>query len=179
MRYRHSAFGTGLHFAGETSMTASKIYPKSNMRCRISVGDARENRCRSAPITNPCTTAISCTDSANLCHDIYTGVTRVIRRTDQETEEISPFNDKRQREFMTQITQAIDAVRPTVISEGTAPILDTYRGYGYIERHGYWFELNWNKAAPLLEHNEPGIRAFITEFFAITELICEKAAYGA
>jgi len=60
-------------------------------------------------------------------------------------------------------TLQIPTIRPSVISDGTASLLDQFRRFRHRVRHAYGFTLRWSTIYGLLDEFDEAYRAFVAD----------------
>ena len=77
----------------------------------------------------------------SVLHDFYNCCERVFRMVTQEIDGENLTGERWHRSVLAAMTREIRGVRPTVISQETASILDEYLGFRHVFRNIYGFEL--------------------------------------
>jgi hypothetical protein len=107
-------------------------------------------------------------DSAALSlHDYYSGLERIFHQVAATVDHSEPGGREWHRELLTQMSVAIPRVRPAVLSQSTAKMLDEYRAFRHVVRNVYTSELDPERVERLVgqlhqtfQTAEEEIRAF-------------------
>ena len=87
---------------------------------------------------------------ASILHDFYTGYERIFERIAEEFEGGLPSGPNWHRLLLQDMAFDLVAVRPPVIGEETAKILQDYLAFRYRFRNVYGYELDYARIKPLL-----------------------------
>lgn len=84
-----------------------------------------------------------------ILHDLYHGVEGICLRVVKQIDQQEPIGSSWHRDLIDAVSHPVPNLRPTVISQETAELLEQYRGFRHRFRHNYGFELSWSKLEPL------------------------------
>lgn len=107
-------------------------------------------------------------------HNLYNGAENIfflIAKTFENN--IDP--DQGHRSMLTQMSLEIQDIRPRVIDEELATLLDDFRGFRHVFRHTYSFELDWSREKLVVDKLPRTIKLFNDQLEGFIEKL-EKSA---
>jgi hypothetical protein len=87
----------------------------------------------------------------DIAHDFYTGAERIFEKIAPELNGGVPAGGSWHRELLRNMTLDLPGIRPPVITEETAHLLDEFLRFRHLFRAVYGFELAWPRLGSLLE----------------------------
>ena len=104
--------------------------------------------------------------AVNLQH-FYTSLETIFKRVAKELEGDLPSGESWYQELLEQMFIEIEDIRPPLFSNNIKKELDELRRFRHVVRHGYEYDLDWDKINPLVKTLEkiiPRIKEDIHEF---------------
>lgn len=98
-----------------------------------------------------------------ILHDLYHGMEGICQRVVKKIDQQEPIGGSWHRELIDKVSHPVPNLRPAVLSQETADLLEQYRGFRHRFRHNYGFELSWPKLAPLWRDAPKMIEKFIQD----------------
>jgi len=83
-------------------------------------------------------------------HGFYSSLEKIFELIANQIDDSIPEGSSWHQELLKQMTFDIKGLRPAVISENTAELLDEYRGFRHVVRNVYTFKLSFKKIKPLI-----------------------------
>ena len=115
---------------------------------------------------------------ALVLHDFYNAAENVFKRIASELGEGLPQGGEWHAVLLRNMTLQIPTLRPPVIRDETASLLDEYRRFRHRVRHAYGFTLRWSALRGLLEEFDGAYRAFVSDVRQFIGFLEEMAAGG-
>lgn len=75
-------------------------------------------------------------------HSFYSGVERILESVADSIDESKPAGESWHRDLLEQMTLTVPGVRPAVLSQTTAEMLDKYRGFRHVVRNVYTYQFD-------------------------------------
>jgi len=100
---------------------------------------------------------------ALVLHDFYNAAESIFKRVASELGEGLPQGGEWHAVLLRNMTLRIPTLRPPVIREETAYMLDEFRGFRHRVRHAYGFTLRWPMLRGLLDQFSEAHQALITD----------------
>ena len=100
---------------------------------------------------------------ALVLHDFYNATENVFKRIASELGEGLPQGGEWHAVLLRNMTLQIATLRPPVIREETASLLDEYRRFRHRVRHAYGFTLRWSAVRGLLEEFDGVYQMFVAD----------------
>ena len=88
---------------------------------------------------------------ASILHSFYTGIESIFMRISNRVDEFIPTSSKSHQELLDKMFAKTDK-RKAVIDENTYLSLNEYMKFRHVFRHGYTFQLKWEKMKNLAEN---------------------------
>jgi len=89
--------------------------------------------------------------AAGFLHNLYNGMENCLLRIARGVDEHVPSGPEAHRELLDQMASDVKGIRPPVIGSSLHAALDEYRRFRHAFRHMYFFDLEWERMAPLME----------------------------
>jgi len=109
-------------------------------------------------------------------HGFYSGLERLFELIARHIDGIIPTGETWHRDLVWQMTRSVEAVRPAVISQENARILDEFRRFRHLVRNVYTMNLSPEKVGRLvvlLPEHWPVVRAELLAFADFLEALGE------
>lgn len=114
--------------------------------------------------------------SADLLHDWYTGLEKLLQLVAVTIDGGVPEGDRWHRRLLDAMTVDVPGLRPPVLSSPVAAAVEPYLRFGHVFRNLYGFDLDWEQIRPLLERL-PGVHgALVVDLRAFEELLRSLAS---
>lgn len=84
-------------------------------------------------------------------HHIYTAFEQALLRIARTFDRTSYTGGEWHRDLIRAMAVEVPEVRPPVLSASLLRTVDEYRGFRHIVRHGYDYELDWQRMKPLVQ----------------------------
>lgn len=84
-------------------------------------------------------------------HHFYTGVESALVRLAEQLDGNVPQSSRWHVELLNLMAAPLTNVRPAILRKVTAALLDDYRGFRHVFRHGYKRHLDWRRLRILAE----------------------------
>lgn len=98
-----------------------------------------------------------------ILHDLYHGMKGICLRAVKQIDQQEPIGSSWHRDLIDSVSHPVPNLRPAIISQETAELLEQYRGFRHRFRHNYGYELSWLKLAPLWRDAHAMIEKFIRD----------------
>lgn len=112
---------------------------------------------------------------ALVLHDFYNAAENVFKRIASELGEGLPKGGDWHAILLRNMTLQIPTIRPSVISDETASLLDQFRRFRHRVRHAYGFTLRWSTMYGLLDEFDEAYRAFVADVRRFVAFLREMA----
>lgn len=106
-----------------------------------------------------------------ILHDLYHGMEGICLRVVKQIDQQEPIGSSWHRDLIDAVSHPAPNLRPAVISQETAELLEQYRGFRHRFRHNYGFELSWLKLAPLWRDASAMIETFVNDIEQFTNFL--------
>lgn len=84
-------------------------------------------------------------------HHVYTATEQALLRIAKAFDRAPYTGSDWHRDLLRNMAAPLPGVRPAVISPDLRRVLDEYRGFRHVVRHGYDYELDWHRMRHLVE----------------------------
>ena len=81
----------------------------------------------------------------------------------KQIDQQEPIGSSWHRDLIDSVSYPVPNLRPAIISQETAELLEQYRGFRHRFRHSYGFDLSWPKLSPLWKDAPTIIEKFISD----------------
>jgi hypothetical protein len=105
--------------------------------------------------------------AGGILHDFYCAVERIFQHIAVQIDRDLPGGSDWHVQLLQRMATPIETVRPAVIDREMARKLDEYLRFRHVFRHGYGFDLQWERCQLLLRHLPEAAKALVqqlTEF---------------
>lgn len=118
---------------------------------RVRLGEVvRELESLSASLGGREPTTIELMAAGGFLHNLYNGLENCMSRLAHGVDESVPTGNDSQRLLLDQMSQPITLLRPALLDGELAHRVDEYRRFRHAFRHMYYFDLVWERLAPLI-----------------------------
>jgi hypothetical protein len=112
---------------------------------------------------------------ALVLHDFYNAAENIFKRVASELGEGVPQGGEWHAILLRHMTLRIPTLRPPVIREETASLLDEFRGFRHRVRHAYGFTLRWATLRGLLAAFDGAYQALVADVRQFVAFLKEMA----
>lgn len=112
---------------------------------------------------------------ALVLHDFYNAAENVFKRVASELGEGLPQGGEWHAVLLRNMTLQISTLRPPVIRDETASLLDEFRRFRHRVRHAYGFTLRWLVLRGLLDEFDEAYQAFVADVRQFVAFLHEMA----
>ncbi|MCP4421153.1 MAG: hypothetical protein GY805_31465 [Chloroflexi bacterium] len=98
-----------------------------------------------------------------ILHDLYHGMEGICLRVVKQIDQQEPIGSSWHRDLIDSVSHPVPNLRPAIINQETAELLEQYRGFRHRFRHNYGFELSWLKLTPLWRDAPAMIKKFVND----------------
>ena len=112
---------------------------------------------------------------ALVLHDFYNAAENVFKRVALELGEGLPQGGEWHAILLRNMTLRIPTLRPPVIRDGTASLLDEFRRFRHRVRHAYGFTLRWSTLCGLLDEFDGAYQALVADVRQFVAFLREMA----
>lgn len=112
--------------------------------------------------------------ASNLC-DFYSGVERIFMAIGKELNGGLPTGDRWHRDLLRDMQLTIERVRPAVISEDLAKVLEDFLDFRHRNRYSYGYRLEWSRMDRLVQQFPSVLKRFNTEIGAFISVMRRMA----
>ncbi len=109
-------------------------------------------------------------------HGFYAGVERILEEIAREIDGSLPTGPEWHRNLLMQMSAEMSNIRPPVIGRSTRDCLDEYRGFRYVVRNVYTFNLRPSRLQELVTELRACYTALVQDVIAFCDFLARLAS---